>query len=99
MIRLRSVPRPPREESPTTSAPPAETRTPDRVLDELLVTLAQAHDAQALDRLARRWRPKHYTHARRLLRDPDAAAEAVQDAWVNVLRGIGSLEDPARFPA
>lgn len=89
----------PHGERPATPAPSAERRTPERVLDELLVTLAQAGDVQALDRLARRWRPRHYTLARRLLRDPDGAAEAVQDAWVSIVRGLAHVEDPARFPA
>jgi RNA polymerase sigma-70 factor (ECF subfamily) len=74
-------------------------RTPERVFDELLVTLAQGGDPQAFDRLARRWRPRHYAHARRLLRSPDAAADAVQDAWIGIVRGLRLLNDPARFPA
>jgi RNA polymerase sigma-70 factor (ECF subfamily) len=74
-------------------------RTPERILDEYLVALAQDGDRAALERLAQRWRPRHYAHARRLLRRPDAAADAVQDAWEGVLRGLGLLQDPARFPA
>jgi RNA polymerase sigma-70 factor (ECF subfamily) len=80
-------------------AAPGADRTPERVFDELLVTLAQGGDAAALDRLARRWRPRHYAHARRLLRSPEAATDAVQEAWVGVVRGLGRLVDPARFPA
>jgi RNA polymerase sigma-70 factor (ECF subfamily) len=74
-------------------------RTPERVFDEYVVVLAQGGDREALERLAHRWRPRHYAHARRLLRRSDAAADAVQEAWVGILRGLALLQDPARFPA
>lgn len=74
-------------------------RTPSVVFDELLVVLAQSGDRAALERLAQRWRPRHLAHAGRLLGRPDAAADAVQEAWVSILRGLGSLRDPARFRA
>jgi len=74
-------------------------RTEGAIFDEWLVLLAQGGDREALDRLARRWRPRHYAHARRLLSDADRAADAVQDAWIGVVRGLGRLQDPAGFPA
>lgn len=77
----------------------AKARSTGRIFDELLVTLAQAGDRAALERLAARWRPRHYAHARRLLGREDAAADAVQEAWIGVVRGLGRLSDPARFPA
>jgi RNA polymerase sigma-70 factor (ECF subfamily) len=49
--------------------------------------------------MASRWRPRHYAHARRLLGSPDNAADAVQDAWIGIVRGLWRLQDPARFPA
>ncbi|MGD2132233.1 MAG: RNA polymerase sigma factor [Maricaulaceae bacterium] len=70
-----------------------------QVYDEMLVLLAAGGQARALERLASRWRPRHYAHARRLLGAPDQAADAVQDAWVSILRSIGRLRDPSRFPA
>lgn len=74
-------------------------RTADQVFDEALVLYAQAGRREAFDRLASRWRPRHYAHARRLLGSSDLAADAVQDAWVGIVRGLWRLEDPARFPA
>lgn len=71
----------------------------DRVYDELLVTLVQAGDRRAGERLAARWQPRLIRTARRLLRDDDAARDAVQEAWLGVVRGIARLSDPARFPA
>jgi RNA polymerase sigma factor (sigma-70 family) len=70
-----------------------------QVFDEMLVLYAQAGRRDALDRLASRWRPRHLTHARRLLGSNDRAADAVQDAWVSIVRGLWRLNDPTRFPA
>lgn len=70
-----------------------------QVFDEVLVLYAQAGRREALDRLASRWRPRHFAHARRLLGSNDRAADAVQDAWVSIVRGLWRLNDPTRFPA
>ena len=74
-------------------------RPVDQVFDELLVLHAQSGRRLALDRLALRWRPRHYAHARRLLGSAENAADAVQDAWIGIVRGLWRLRDPARFPA
>jgi RNA polymerase sigma factor (sigma-70 family) len=71
----------------------------DRVYDELLVTLSQAGDRGAGQRLAARWQPRLIRTARRLLRDDEAALDAVQEAWIGIFRGAAGLNDPARFPA
>jgi RNA polymerase sigma-70 factor (ECF subfamily) len=70
-----------------------------RVYDELLVMLVQAGDRRAGERLAARWQPRLLGTARRLLRDPEQAHDAVQEAWIGIFRGAASLGDPARFPA
>jgi RNA polymerase sigma factor (sigma-70 family) len=74
-------------------------RRVDQVFDEVLVLYAQEGRREALDRLASRWRPRHYAHARRLLGPGERAADAVQDAWVSIVRGLYRLRDPSRFPA
>ncbi len=71
----------------------------ERVYDELLVMLVQAGDRRAGDRLAARWQPRLLRTARRLLRDPEQAHDAVQEAWIGIFRGAATLGDPARFPA
>lgn len=71
----------------------------DRVYDELLVTLVRAGDARAGERLVARWQPRLIRTARRLLRDPEQAREAVQEAWTGICRGWLTLSDPAKFPA
>ena len=68
-----------------------------RLFDELLVTMMQAGDRRAAERLAARWHPRLARTARRLLGNEDQALVAVQNSWIAILRGIGSLRDPARF--
>ncbi len=74
-------------------------RDVDRIYDELLVVHAQAGDARAFARLVARWRPRLVAHATRLTGRPDAAQDAVQDAWLAAVKGLRSLDEPARFPA
>ena len=68
-----------------------------RLYDEWLVTLAMSGDRKARDRLAGRWQPRLARAARRMLRNDEQALVAVQEAWVSILRGMGSLQEPARF--
>ena len=70
-----------------------------RILDEYLLAAARAGEARAFDLLARRWQKKLLAHAWRLLGDADAARDAVQEAWVEIARGLGRLRDDRAFPA
>ncbi len=69
---------------------------PDQVLLQLWVLAAQAGDRSALDRLIRRLHPLAMAHARRLLGDVEAAADASQEAMLAVARGLSGLTDPGR---
>jgi len=69
----------------------------ERVVDEMLVLAAQVGQIDAFERLAARWYPRLLRHARRLTGNAEGAREAVQDAWVAIARGLGRLDDPARF--
>jgi RNA polymerase sigma factor (sigma-70 family) len=75
------------------------TRETDRALTGMLVLLAQQGDRVAFERLAACWRPRHYAHARRLLGRAEGAADAVQEAWASIVRGLGRLQESERFPA
>lgn len=75
------------------------TQTQSRLLDEYWVVSAQAGDREAWNRLAQRWEARLVAHARRLLDDPDAAQDAAQNAWGEIVRGIGGLQDARAFPA
>jgi RNA polymerase sigma factor (sigma-70 family) len=74
-------------------------RTTARILDEYLVISARAGDAKAFDLLARRWQKKLIAHAWRLTRDADAARDAAQIGWVEIMRGLSGLLDERAFPA
>lgn len=64
--------------------------------DELLAIRCQLGEPGAMDALVERWHPSLWRYVRGLASDDDAAAEAVQDVWLRVLRAIPRLRDPAR---
>jgi len=66
-------------------------------LEELLVLRCQDGEAEALEALARLWHPRLLRHAAGLTRDREAARDVAQEVWMAIARGIGRLEDPARF--
>jgi RNA polymerase sigma-70 factor (ECF subfamily) len=68
-------------------------------VDEYLVVESQLGNARAFARLVRRWHPRLVRHAHDLTQDVDAAKDVTQDSWMAVVRGLGSLRDPARFKA
>jgi RNA polymerase sigma factor (sigma-70 family) len=72
-------------------------RSPQAILDDLLVLEAQRGRPDAWRALVGRWHPLLLGRAVRLLGDRHLAADAVQDAWTSIARGIARLEDPARF--
>ena len=76
--------------------------TPERALDEYLVSLSQGGSSEALDGLARRWTPRLLRYAARVLGGSDsaeAARDVVQETWIGAIRGLRGLRDPAQFPA
>ncbi len=74
-------------------------RATARIFDEYLVVSARAGDAKAFELLVRRWRKRLIAHAWRLTGDADAARDAAQAGWVEIVRGLDRLEDARAFPA
>ena len=74
-------------------------RDSERILDEYLASSAQAGDRDALARLVARWQPRLLRHAWRMTGGIERAQDAVQDAWIEILRGLSRLDDVAAFPA
>jgi RNA polymerase sigma-70 factor (ECF subfamily) len=70
-----------------------------RALDAALVIGARAGDAALRDALVRRWHRRLVAHGWRLTGDPALAEEAVQAAWIDILRGLPQLRDEAAFAA
>jgi RNA polymerase sigma factor (sigma-70 family) len=74
-------------------------RESERIYDEFLVAAAVTGDQAALARLVARWQPRLLRHAWRLLGDVERAKDRVQEAWMEILRGLARLDDVAAFPA
>lgn len=70
-----------------------------RILDEYVVVCARQGDRAAVDLLARRWQRRLAAHAWRLLGDVELAKDAAQEGWIEILRGLASLQDERAFPA
>lgn len=75
------------------------TRDSERIYDEYLVAAAQAGDRASWERLVARWQPRLLRHAWRVLGDAERARDVVQEAWVEIMRGLRRLDDVAAFPA
>jgi RNA polymerase sigma-70 factor (ECF subfamily) len=73
--------------------------TASGIYDEYLVAAAATGDRPALSRLVARWQPRLFRHAWRVLGDPERAKDMVQEAWLEILRGLARLDDAAAFPA
>ncbi len=62
-----------------------------------LVARLQANDGAAFAELVRAQGPRMLAVARRLLRDDDDAADAVQEAFISAFRAIGNFEGGAKL--
>jgi len=67
------------------------------VEDQLLVMDAQDGDAQAMEKLVRRWQKRLWQHAYRLTSDSQAAWDITQQSWLGIIKGLRKLHDPAKF--
>ena len=67
------------------------------VYDELLVIRCRRSDLSAWDELVRRWNDRLLYYLRRLIDHEHDATNAVQDVWMHVLRGLGTLQDGTRL--
>lgn len=64
-----------------------------------LVVRAQSGDREAFDAIATAMYDRLYAFARRILRDGNAAEDAVQEALIRGWRDLRSLREPDRFEA
>ncbi len=69
------------------------------ILEEYLVAGARIGDADAVGKLAVLRGPRMLSHAWRLTGNGEDARDVVQDAWVEILRGLPSLRDDRAFAA
>ena len=69
------------------------------VESELLLVQYRTGETEALERLIELWERPLYYYVRRLVTTEDVAKDLTQDVWLNVVRKIGRVRDPAAFPA
>ena len=72
---------------------------PKRVLEDYLVASARLGDRSAMAQLVELRGPRLTAHAARLLGDVEDARDAVQEAWIDIMRGLSRLRDTRAFPA
>jgi len=78
---------------------PTSWRTLSDVPDERLVELAREHDVAAFEALMRRHNRRLFRVARSVLRDADAAEDAVQEAYLRAFTHLDSYKPTGRFSA
>lgn len=69
----------------------------EQLVDEILVMDCQSGRSGALDMLVSRWQKRLWRYACRLTGSSEAAWEVTQESWLGIIRGLGRLNDPARF--
>lgn len=74
-------------------------RSKRQIVEEYLVAGARLGSHGAVARLAELRGPGLLRHAMRLLGNREDAQDAVQEAWIEILRGLPSLRDDRAFAA
>jgi RNA polymerase sigma-70 factor (ECF subfamily) len=69
----------------------------EQLIDEILVMDCQSGRAKALELLVARWQKRLWKYAYNLTENIEAAWDITQESWLGIIRGIGRLNDPARF--
>lgn len=70
-----------------------------KIVESYLVASARLGNQAARSQLVARYQKRFLRHAYRLLGDTELAKDAVQDGWVEIMRGLSKLKDDAAFPA
>lgn len=70
---------------------------PEQIYDELLILRCQDGDREAVELFVHRWQAPLIRFANIVTRDPELAQEAVQDAWLSIIRNLMRLRDPAQY--
>ena len=73
-------------------------RTTDQIYDEWLVVRCQGRDQKALTELISRWNNRLSRYVWRLTSGHEDMADIVQEIWINAVRKLHQLRDPACFP-
>jgi len=71
----------------------------EQIAEEILVMDAQGGDRNAFDMLVLRWQKRLWWHAFNLTGRAEAAWDVAQESWLDIVRGLTRLNDPAKFGA
>jgi RNA polymerase sigma-70 factor (ECF subfamily) len=74
-------------------------RSRREIYDELLITRCRRGDSPAWNELVERWNDRLYYYLRRLIDNEADAANALQEVWYQVFRGLKKLRDDSRLSA
>jgi RNA polymerase sigma-70 factor, ECF subfamily len=74
-------------------------KTLHEIRDERLVLECQEGSRAAFEQLVDRWQDRLWRYARWMTGNDEAAADAVQETWMAIARGLGRLDTPSAFPA
>ena len=72
-------------------------QTKTQALEAYLVASARAGDTASMARLVEMRGPRLLAHAARLVGDGEVARDIVQEAWVEILRGLNGMRNDAAF--
>jgi RNA polymerase sigma-70 factor, ECF subfamily len=69
----------------------------EQLVDQILVLDAQNGRRAAFEVLVSRWQRRLWRYAYRLTGRSEVAWDITQESWLDVVRGLARLQDPARF--
>jgi RNA polymerase sigma factor (sigma-70 family) len=70
-----------------------------KIENQLLVMAAQDGDAEAMEKLVRRWHKKLWQYIFRLTSDYHAAWDISQQSWFEIIKSLRKINDPENFKA
>jgi RNA polymerase sigma-70 factor, ECF subfamily len=71
----------------------------EHIVDQILVMDAQIGRREAFEMLVSRWQKRLWRYAYNLIGRTEAAWDITQESWLDIVRGLGRLKDPAKFGA
>ena len=69
------------------------------IQNQFLVMAAQDGNAEALEKLVSLWQKKLWRYVFRLTTDVHASWDITQQCWLEIIKGLGKLHNPASFKA
>jgi RNA polymerase sigma-70 factor, ECF subfamily len=71
----------------------------EHIYNQLLVLRCRRGHKPAFEELVKIWEKRLLYYIRRLIEDEQQAWQVLQETWLEVLKSMRRLKDPARFPA